>query len=442
VSAALFHPPFDAALKSLLLSNLPTHTKAFATKADFEKNHTYEPTLSVIDAAKFLRFNTKKFTNILIFDIDAFPSFDFKPSLSQMHAHFYNLTGFEPTWTLITERGYHIALVLDEGIFNTHKDNQTPTNHYQALLTLKQTISSLIDADENASNRTVGIWRNPLTHKHLFTGKTYPLEDLLFEMDIPLKKERPKFTTGQLLSNNTNLTMRKNPYNKILAAIDEGFYVGHRNKYLFAYGYKLLFENRSLEHSLESLISQENFSYDEPLTSYEVKMITASILKFLATMYTSTTMKQRGKLSNLMWKLNIHGTSQRRAFAGWYTSKKRRTSTLKEITHTMIDAFEKGKPLSTAQLATQIQKSKKTIQRYEQTYNLNSFIFMSWHKANAKRLASAKNLHKIDIRPFVQEEVVRSLAYHFSSFTPSLSVLDKDHARKTLYLKALYPLIA
>lgn len=442
MSAALFHPSFDTTLKALLLLNLPNHTKAFASKADFEKNHTYEPTVSVIDTAKFLRFNTKKFTNILIFDIDAFPSFDFKPSLSMMHDHFYNLTGFEPTWTLTTERGYHIALVLERGIFNTHKDNSTPTNHYQALLTLKQTISSLIDADSNASNRTHGIWRNPLTHTHHFTGKTHTLEDLLYEFDIPLKKERPQFVTGQLLSNDIQLTMKRNPHNKILSAINEGFYVGHRNKYLFAYGYKLLFENRALETSLHSLISKENFSYKEPLTSYEIKMITASILKLLPTMYTSTTMKQRGKLSNLLWKLNIHGTSKRRAFAGWYTSKERRTSTLKQITQTMIDAFDTGKTLTTKQLATQVQKSKKTIQRYEETYHLKSFVFLHWHKANAKRAASAKTLHKIDIRPFVQEEVVRSLAYHFSSFTPSLSVLDKDRTRKNLYLKALYPLIA
>ena len=110
-------------------------------------------------------------------------------------------------------------------------------------------------------------------------------------------------------------------------------------------------------------------------------------------------MKQRGKLSNLMWKLNIHGTSQRRAFAGWHTSKERRTSTLKQITQSMIEAFHKGKTLSTSQIAAQIQKSKKTIQRYKQNYNLNSFIFMSWHKAQAKRAASAKNLNKIDIRP-------------------------------------------
>jgi len=442
VSAAFFDPSLDTALKETLLANLPSYTKAFAAKEEFETHFTYEPTYAIIDSAKFLRFNTKKFTNILIFDIDAFPSFDCKPSLSMMHEHFYNLTGFEPTWTLTTQRGYHIALVLKEGIFNTHKDNATPTMQYQALLALKQTISSLIDADSNASNRTHGIWRNPLTHKNIFTGKICSFEDLLFEFSIPLKKVHPKFTTGQLISNNTSLTMKKNPHNKILSAIDEGFYIGNRNKYLFAYGYKLLFENRDLEHSLESLILQENLSYDAPLSNYEIQMITTSILKFLPSMYSSTTMKQRGKLSNEMWKLGIHGVSQRRAYAGWHTSKERRTSTLKQIIQTMIDAFNTGKALNTEKLAATLQKSKRTIQRYEQTYNLKTIIFKQWHKAMAKRAASEKSLHKIDIRPFVQDEVIRTISIQFTSFIPSECISNKDHSRKMQYLKSLYPLIA
>jgi hypothetical protein len=155
-------------------------------------------------------------------------------------------------------------------------------------------------------------------------------------------------------------------------------------------------------------------------------MITASILKLLPTMYTSTTMKQRGKLSDLLWKLRIHGTSQRRAFAGWYTSKARRTSTLKQITQTMIDAFDTGKTLNTSQIAAQTNKSKKTIQRYEQSFNLKTFVFQQWHKALLKRAASNKTLHRIDIRPFVQTEVLQTLTYHFSPFSPSESILNKD----------------
>ena len=442
MSAALFQPTLAAALKEILLTHMPSHTLAFDSKDQFETHHTYKPTPSVIDTALFLRFNTKKFTNILIFDIDSFPQFDYKPTLSQMHEHFYNITGFEPTWTVATERGYHIGVVLKEGIFNTHKDNHTPTNQYQALVRLKQHISTDIDADENASNRTVGIWRNPLTHKHIFTAKTYALEDLLSAFDIPLKKERPLFITGQLLSNNANLTMKKNPHNKILAAIDAGFYVGNRNNHLFAYGYKLLFEDRSAEHSLESLLLAENNQHSEPLTAYEVKMIRKSIIKLLPTMYTSNTMKQRGKLSDIMWKNNIHGISQRRAFAGWHTSKERRTATLNKITQSLVNALDAGKSLNTQSLASQVQKSIKTIQRYEQSYNLNSICFLQWHKANTKRAHSAKNLHKIDIRPFVQKELMVTLCTQFTPFVASEAILSQDHTRKIRYLKALYPLIA
>jgi len=442
VSAALFQPPLAAALKEVLLTHMPSHTLAFDGKDQFETHHTYEPTPSVIDTALFLRFNTKKFTNILIFDIDIFPEFDYKPTLSQMHEHFYNTTGFEPTWTVATERGYHIGVVLKEGIFNTHKDNHTSTNQYQALVKLKQHISKDIDADENASNRTVGIWRNPLTHEHIYTAKTYALEELLSAFDIPLKKERPLFIQGQLLSNNANLTMKKTPHNKILAAINAGFYEGNRNNYLFAYGYKLLFEDRSIKHSLESLLLAENNQHSEPLTAYEVKMICKSIIKLLPTMYTNTTMKQRGKLSDIMWKNNIHGISQRRAFAGWHTSKERRTATLNKITQSLVNALDAGKTLSTQSLASQVQKSVKTIQRYEQSYNLKNICFLQWHKANAKRAHSAKNLHKIDIRPFVQKELMVTLCTQFAPFVASKNILDQDHIRKIRYLKALYPLIA
>ena len=91
--------------------------KGFFTKEEFSTNFTFQETHKIIDTANFLRYNTIKFTNILIFDLDHFPGFQSKPTLKMIHDHFYNLTGFEPSWTLQTERGYHIALILSEGIF-------------------------------------------------------------------------------------------------------------------------------------------------------------------------------------------------------------------------------------------------------------------------------------------------------------------------------------
>lgn len=442
MNTTLFQSPSTDLLKEVLLKNLPFHTKAFSSKEEFDKNFSYVPTNQIIETAKFIRFNTKKFTNILIFDIDTFPSFDFKPSLSTMHDHFYNLTGFEPSWTLETQRGYHIALILDQGIFNTWKDNQTPTAQYQALLSFKKTISSLIDADNNASNRSHGIWRNPLTHKNIFTNKVYSLHDLLEKFNIPLNKPKPIFRTGQLLSNQANLYMKANPENKILAAIKEGFYVGNRNKYLFAYGYKLLFEDRSLEASLEQLISLENSRYNESLTHKEVTAISASILNFLPTMYKSTTMKQRGKLSDLMWKLSIHGVSNRRAFAGYHTSKERHNKTLNKITNTLLNAFHKGKTLTLPQIAKEIGSSTKTIQRYNNTYNLKKLVFSLWHAALLRRENSEKSSHKIDIRPFVLQEVMMQFEKRFSAFSPSEQVGILDMDRKKRYIASLYPLSA
>ena len=434
--------PNTATLKESLLNNLPSFVKAFKTKEEFSTHFTYEPTHKVIDTAAFLRFNTKKFTNILIFDIDDFPSFGSKPSLLTMHEHFYNLTGFEPSWTAQTPRGYHIALILETPVFNTWKDNHTPTPTYLNMITLKQKISFILDADHNASNRSYGIWRNPLTHKHIFTAKTYTLTDLLDEFDIHTLNQIPKPRTGQLISNTAALKMSASSHNKIIAALEKGFYLGNRNHYLFAYGYKLLFENRKLSHTLENLLNLENQSYEKPLTHPEVKAITASIVKLSSTMYTSTSLKQRGKLSHLMWKLNIHGISKRRAFAGWHTSKERRTKTLTKITNTLLEAFEKGKTLHAQELASKINKSQKTIQRYEQKYNLNAIIFTTWHKAYQKRAASSKSSHKIDIRPFVQNTILHSLTLQFLPFTPSSSVQTSDLFRKKEYLAALYPLQA
>ena len=139
-------------------------------------------------------------------------------------------------------------------MFNTWQDNKTPTPNYQALLQLKRDISTLIEADFSASNRSYGIWRNPLTHKHIFTNIRHKFEDLLDEFDISPQKPKPFLHNRTLISNDIALKMqdKKDKENKILSAIQKGFYIGNRNHYIFAYGYKLLFENRKLQDKANS----------------------------------------------------------------------------------------------------------------------------------------------------------------------------------------------
>jgi hypothetical protein len=233
------------------------------------------------------------------------------------------MTGFEPSWTVQTDKGYHIALILEEKVFKTWQNNHTQTPNYQALIQLKKEISSLIEADFAASNRSYGIWRNPLTHKHIFTNKTHHLSDLLEEFDITPPKPKSILHTRSLISNEASLKMQENKNNKILETIKKGFYIGNRNHYIFAFGYKLLFENRTLKESLETLLQKENTQHKNPPTENEIKNITKSILKLSSTMYQKQSFKtKRGKLSDLMWKLNIHGISTRRAFAGWHRQKR------------------------------------------------------------------------------------------------------------------------
>jgi ribosome-binding protein aMBF1 (putative translation factor) len=73
-----------------------------------------------------------------------------------------------------------------------------------------------------------------------------------------------------------------------------------------------------------------------------------------------------------MWKLNIHGISTRRAFAGWHTSKERRKETLTKLIESMVKNFQNNQTSSPKELAQSINRSTKTIQRYENDYNLKS----------------------------------------------------------------------
>jgi len=143
---------------------------------------------------------------------------------------------------------------------------------------------------------------------------------------------------------------------------------------------------------------------------------------------------KRGKLSDLMWKLNIHGISTRRAFAGWHTSKERRKGTLTDIIETMLNNFQNNQNPSPKELAQSINRSSKTIKRYEKEYNLKSMVFLQWHKANSQALQSETNAKKIDIRPFVQRNILNTLQATFSVFSPSSVVKTLDFKRKEGYL--------
>jgi hypothetical protein len=142
-----------------------------------------------------------------------------------------------------------------------------------------------------------------------------------------------------------------------------------------------------------------------------------------------------------MWKLNIHGISTRRAFAGWHTSKERRKETLTKLIESMVKNFQNNQTSSPKELAQSINRSTKTIQRYENDYNLKSIVFLHWHKANSQALQSETNAKKIDIRPFVQSKLLNTLQSTFSVFSPSSAIKALDLRRKEVYLGVVFPIL-
>jgi len=419
---------YEERLKIDLEKALPNYTVSFQKKSEFAEKYRFQKTQDILDDANFLRFNSKKATNVLIFDIDTFEDFDKKPNIVEMKDYFEQQTGAKPSWTLETDKGYHIGLILDNPVFATHKDGKNVTSKHLKLLELKKVMSKVIGADATASNRSYGIWRNPLTHKHIYNPNKHNINHLFEEFDIRNKIFEKVIHTQNDYNNcpKMNLTSK----NKIKEAIEKGFYVGNRNNFIFAFGYKIVFENRKIANEkLEIILQNKNKTQKNPLTQKEIKDIVSSIIKLKPTMHTRVSQKIRGKLSNLMWKLNIHGVSQRRAFAGYYTAKERTTKTLKKIIKVIIDFLEKGITPSFSQISNQIEMSEQTVKR-QMTRHINiEKIRYQYHKEQAK------NPHQIDIRPYEINKLVEEIKRNFAHFTPSLKVLKQDFERKKEYLK-------
>jgi hypothetical protein len=122
-------------------------------------------------------------------------------------------------------------------------------------------------------------------------------------------------------------------------------------------------------------------------------------------------------------------------------TKERRKGTLTNIIKTMLNNFQNNQSSSPKELAQSINRSTKTIERYENDYNLKSMVFLQWHEANSKAVQSEPNAKKIDIRPFVQSKLLESLQSTFSIFSPSSVVEVLDFRRKEGYLGMVFPIL-
>ena len=172
---------------------------------------------------KFLRYGNKSATPFIIIDIDNVKT-DFDTYVDRVNKI---LNGYTPNWILKSDKGYHIAYILDKPVFLNN------INDTKKLKEIKNMLTKLLTADSSGSLRTIGYWRNPLKHKSIYNIQEHSLNDVydtikdIFETDIFKTNYSIKYEKNK---NNTNY---KNDFNNNIkrdwSNIDKtGFIIGNR----------------------------------------------------------------------------------------------------------------------------------------------------------------------------------------------------------------------
>jgi len=395
-------------LHTLLLESLPSTIHGADEKT---AKSNFIPTLQALHT-KFIRYGTHKSINVLMFDHD-----NIKMSLQAYSTWLESKLNIKPTFITKTTNGYQFGFILNRTIWKYHSQGKNKTDEYKAQKLLKKKITLLINGDAAGSNRSIGIWRNPLEHDFIFYNRKYSLETIATKtnttktlFDVPLQDAAPtsenflddisSFNFGveptvKLQAINLNAKCRLSKQGTIQGSINKGFIVGNRNGFMFAIGFKIVFENRSLLSTLEEEMQQINKSHQNSLTNKEVTNIYKSIVKLVPTMHQPKREdKPKGKYFNEMQSQGVHGVYNRRAFAGHAVARDRTIATIETILKSLVSLFDAGEtnPINKV-VADEAQLSVRTYQRVKQ-YVSKSKVFLEW-------IISISRDTQIDIRPYV-----------------------------------------
>lgn len=208
-----FRSDFDE-LKDLLIPNLPALINAGneKTKANFEAFKTFD----AIRYKKFISFNSRERISWMIFDIDKVgekTALEHYENINNLLTVLVEKLGFEPTYILQTEKGFHFAFHLKNHVFYNNK------NAMRYLKAIKAEVIELLGCDKNASIRNRGIYRNPLNHRFYFS-QNYNFE---------LKAFR------HLLKNDKPIVKRTETAQKTILSTNIDISIGNRNDGLWRY---------------------------------------------------------------------------------------------------------------------------------------------------------------------------------------------------------------
>ncbi len=326
-----------------MLTLLPLKTHGGNSKDS--KPHFID-TAQALHDYKYIRFNTKRWVSILVFDID-----NVNGSEEHWHKRIIESTGIKPSYTLRTDNGIQFGIFLDELAWLKYADGN-PTRDRERIKQLKVVIGTRMQfnflgqdvsfTDAAGSNRLLGIWRNPIVHDTVISNQTYSMDYLLKHFNIKRQVNTQPTAQKTLRMAAMNCKMTLSDDSKVQNGIDKGFHIGNRNNYLFNVGFKMVFENRGVQDRLLSDMQQINHSFDIPgLTENEVVAIHSSIQKMIPTMYQPKE-KLHGKLFQEMQKQGIHGLYNRQRYAAFKTAQARSASTSQKIIDTLTKLFEKG----------------------------------------------------------------------------------------------------
>ncbi len=347
----------------------------------------------------YIKYNTSKQITILQFDID-----NVDEGMGYWHKRITEKIGIEPSHTTETTNGIQFGYMLQERLFIKYYKSDNDNLDNTRVRELKKIMAGFIDGiDKRASHKLSGRWRNPFQHNSIMTGKSYSIQELFMRFDVPedgvlkldneltWKEKKDKINTeaNRSMEDRKNavwtdiegsdmcyniyecdrgeLTIKPSKTNKINDSINEGFHQGNRNNYLFAYGYKLLFDDRSV--SLPALLLQENNEYGNKLPENEVKNIVKSISNYESRMYVGKIgggkpRIRRGKYSDLLYENNIHGEHNRFSAGGHITSIIKRGQTHNDILNAMVKLFEMGKVNPTGvEVSEHTKIGKRQVQR-------------------------------------------------------------------------------
>lgn len=245
------------ALLILLLRSLPPKIKA-GNEKHLSNIRTY-PTVVALKKCKFMNFNSNNRISMMIFDIDEFEgktALAYFKNIRGFLEYIIDKTGYEPTYILETQKGFHFAYHLKNHVF-THQPKALTY-----LQNIKKAMGEILSCDPIASNRLNGVWRNPLLHKMYFSEQiNYELED--FKTFLPSQQKNRKNSSTKVKIDEMQLTE------------------GNRNSYLFecamrhAKGFSSLTPDDIL-----IFLQDTNRRSEMPLTSQELPSIARSVYKY------------------------------------------------------------------------------------------------------------------------------------------------------------------